>query len=55
MNKNEKHTSTKYWYHCPKCGKRVGQIDPKYNPWCAHGNTQYDAHKMTMMELEREQ
>jgi hypothetical protein len=43
----------KFWYRCPKCAKRVGQISDKYNPWCQHGNTDKAAFKMAMMELEK--
>ena len=24
------------YYRCPTCGNRVGQLDRKYIPWCAH-------------------
>lgn len=45
---------TLFYYRCPTCDKRVGQIDTKYNPWCAHGNTTRRLAKMTMMQQEQD-
>lgn len=43
-----------FYYRCETCGKRVGQIDSKYQPWCSHTNTTYRLRPMKAMRAENE-